>query len=203
MSELNANLVIAISSRALFDLVESHQVFEKEGVDAYCDYQINLEDKPLNQGVAFELVKKLLAINELSNNRIKIEVILLSRNSANTGLRVFNSINHHKLDIRRAVFTSGESTFPYVPAFGAHLFLSLDHDDVTKALEAGYAAATILKSNPNTNPNNQVRIAFDGDAVLFSDESERIFQEHGLDAFQENERISAKTPLNEGHLKIF
>lgn len=145
MSQLNANLVIAISSRALFDLVESHQVFEKEGVEAYCDYQINLEDKPLNEGAAFDLVKKLLAINSLSNNRIKIEVILLSRNSADTGLRVFNSINHHKLDIKRAVFTNGESTFPYVSAFGAHLFLSLDPNDVTKTLEAGYAAATILK----------------------------------------------------------
>ena len=203
MSQLNANLVIAISSRALFDLVESHQVFKKDGVEAYCDYQINLEDKPLNEGAAFDLVKKLLSINNLSNDRIKVEVILLSRNSADTGLRIFNSINHHKLDIKRAVFTNGESTFPYVSAFGAHLFLSLDPDDVTKTLEAGYAAATILKSNPNTNPTNQVRIAFDGDAVLFSDESERIFQEQGLDAFQENERSSAKTPLNAGPFKDF
>jgi 5'-nucleotidase len=203
MSNLNADLVIAISSRALFDLVESHQIFENEGVAAYCDYQISLEDKPLNEGAAFNLVKKLLAINTLSSNRIKVEVILLSRNSADTGLRVFNSIHHHKLDIKRAVFTSGENTFPYVSAFGAHLFLSLDSDDVTKTLEAGFAAATILKSNPNTNATNQVRIAFDGDAVLFSDESERVFQEQGLDAFQENERVSAKTPLNEGPFKDF
>jgi 5'-nucleotidase len=203
MSQLNANLVIAISSRALFDLVESHQVFEQDGVEAYCDYQINLEDKPLNEGAAFDLVKKLLSINNLSKDCIKVEVILLSRNSADTGLRIFNSIHHHKLDIKRAVFTNGENTFPYVPAFGAHLFLSLDPNDVTKTLEAGYAAATILKSNPNITPTNQVRIAFDGDAVLFSDESERIFQEHGLDAFQENERSSAKTPLNAGPFKDF
>ncbi len=203
MSLLNAKLVIAISSRALFDLIESHKVYESEGVETYCRYQIEREDEPLSPGIAFGLVKKLLALNTKDPNNPKVEVILLSRNSTDTGLRIFNSIDHHQLDITRAAFTGGESTYPYVSAFGAHLFLSSDADDVGKALGAGYAAATILQSKISTNTGEQVRIAFDGDAVLFSDEAERIFQEQGLDAFQESEKQSAKTPLSGGPFKDF
>ena len=178
-------LVIAVSSRALFDLDESHVIFENEGVDAYCRHQVEHEDVPLLPGVAFSLVKKLLALNERDLNNPRVEVILLSRNSADTGLRIFNSIQHHQLDIGRAAFTRGESTHPYISAFGAHLFLSAEPEDVRKALEAGFAAATILssasiQSTSTVNPA-QLRIAFDGDAVLFSDESERIFKQNGLD----------------------
>jgi len=128
---------------------------------------------------------------------------LLSRNSADTGLRIFNSIHHHGLRITRAAFTSGESTHPYVSAFGAHLFLSADADDVRSALEAGDAAATILPSAKKVQYTEQVRIAFDGDSVLFSDEAERIYQEHGLYAFERNEAIAAKTPLPAGPFKKF
>lgn len=203
MEPTGSELVIAISSRALFDLVESHQIFEGQGVEAYCSYQVEREDEPLAPGIAFDLVKKLLALNDRDPDNPKVEVILLSRNSADTGLRIFNSIRHHKLGITRAVFTRGASTYPYVSAFGAHLFLSADADDVRKALEAGYAAATILPSNISRSRGEQVRIAFDGDAVLFSDEAERVFQEQGLDAFQESEKQAAHTPLSGGPFKTF
>ena len=199
----NEKLVIAISSRALFDLAESHAVFEAEGVDAYYDYQTSREETPLAPGIAFNMVKKLLALNHHDLANPRVEVILLSRNSADTGLRVFNSIQHHQLSITRAAFTRGKSTFPYASAFGAHLFLSADVDDVKSALSNGLAAATILPSNIRGNDNDQLRIAFDGDAVIFSDEAERIFQEGGLDAFTANETQSAKTALSGGPFKNF
>jgi 5'-nucleotidase len=196
-------LVVAISSRALFDLDASHQVYEKQGTKAYCDYQIENEDVPLAPGTAFSLVKKLLALNENSDSP-RVEIILLSRNSADTGLRVFNSIQHHCLGITRAVFTSGASPYRYVASFGANLFLSTSADDVRMALDAGIAAATILPSNVgNNNASEQLRIAFDGDAVLFSDESERIYKEHGLETFTEVEQQTAKQPMSAGPFKDF
>lgn len=196
-------LVIAISSRALFDLKESHHVYENEGVDAYCHYQIKHEDDPLLPGIAFNLVKKLLALNGGKNQENVVEVILLSRNSADTGLRVFNSIQHHGLAITRAAFTRGRSTQRYVSAFGAHLFLSADAEDVANALNEGIAAATIMPSTVSNNADVELRIAFDGDAVLFSDEAERVFQEHGLETFTQSEVSSAKTPLSGGPFKPF
>ena len=203
MKTSTEKLVVAISSRALFDLIESHQIYEGEGVEAYCKYQIDREDDPLLPGVAFDLVKKLLALNSDNKSNPKVEIILLSRNSADTGLRVFNSINHHGLSITRAAFTSGASTHPYVSAFGAHLFLSADSNDVRLALDNGDAAAQILPSAKKNQSSDQVRIAFDGDSVLFSDEAERIYQEQGLTAFEESEKLSAKTPLSGGPFKKF
>ncbi len=197
----NTKLVIAISSRALFDLEESHQVFQQQGRETYCRYQIEHEEDVLEPGVAFGLTKKLLGLNEASRQRV--EVILLSRNSADTGLRVFNSITHHKLDIARAAFTSGESPYRYVAPFGAHLFLSADPDDVRAALEAGYAAATIVPTRPRSSGAGALKIAFDGDAVLFSDVAERIFKEQGLAAFADSEVTSANDPLPGGPFKGF
>jgi 5'-nucleotidase len=199
----NDKLVIGIASRALFDLAASHAVYEQEGVDSYCRYQIEHEDDPLEPGVAFSLTKKLLALNQRDLDHPKVEVILLSRNSSDTGLRVFNSIRHHGLDITRAVFTRGESPFRYMPAFGVHLFLSANPDDVRQALESGYAAATILPSNVGQNVTVQLRIAFDGDAVLFSDEAEKVFKEEGLEAFVSSEEELAKKPLSGGPFKNF
>lgn len=196
-------LIIAISSRALFDLDESHRVFVEEGVDAYCRYQIAHEEDVLAPGIAFPLVKKLLALNDAGTGPARVEVILLSRNSADTGLRVFNSIRHHGLNITRAAFTRGESTYRYINAFGAHLFLSASQEEVRKALEAGCAAATILPSNVRLNTSGRLRIAFDGDAVLFSDESEQIFKREGLGAFERNERDAARQPLTGGPFKKF
>lgn len=195
-------LIVAISSRALFDLDESHRVFETEGKEHYCRYQIAREEDILPPGVAYTLVKKLLAINERSEVPL-VEVILLSRNSADTGLRIFNSIRHHELAISRAAFTSGQSPFQYIAAFGAQLFLSAHADDVIRALDGGFAAATIVASSASHSASPQLRIAFDGDAVLFSDESERIYRTHGLDAFTENEATEARKPLSGGPFKEF
>lgn len=201
-SDRGKKLVVAISSRALFDLDASHGIFERQGREAFCRYQVEHEEEALTPGVAFGLVRKLLAINE-SLGKVMVEVILLSRNSADTGLRVFNSIRHHGLDISRAAFTSGESPFSYISAFGADLFLSANADDVRKALSAGHAAATIVSGGGSLPALDQLRIAFDGDAVLFSDESERIFQEQGLEAFTDHEAQEARNPLTGGPFKNF
>lgn len=195
-------LVVAISSRALFDLDDSHGIFENQGKEAYCSYQIAHEEEVLAAGVAYPLVKKLLSINDALSEPV-VEVILLSRNSADTGLRIFNSIEHHGLAISRAAFTSGQSPFGYIAAFGAHLFLSSNAEDVATALDAGYAAATILAGSGGSSAGGQLRIAFDGDAVLFSDESEQIYQSQGLEAFTANEKNEARKPLSGGPFKGF
>ncbi len=199
---MHNNLVVAISSRALFDLDESHAVFEKEGLDAYSQYQIDHENDILKTGDAFPLVQKLLRLNERLD-KSKVEVILLSRNSADTGLRVFNSIEHYKLNITRAAFSGGQSPYRYINAFGSHLFLSTNADDVRNALNSGVAAATLLASKSDTGHGDQLRFAFDGDAVLFSDEAEKIYKSQGLEAFTESERAAAKTPLSGGPFKAF
>jgi len=196
-------LVVAISSRALFDLAESHALFEREGLEAYRTYQIAHENEPLAPGVAFPLARKLLALNDPAPQVPRVEVILLSRNSGDTGLRIFNSIQHHRLAISRAAFTSGEPTSDYIAPFAADLFLSANADDVARALKAGVAAATILPSQAQRTDSQQLRIAFDGDAVIFGDESERISQEQGLDAFQHNETERWNEPLSGGPFRGF
>ncbi len=196
-------MVVAISSRALFDLGESHELFEREGLDAYRRYQIAREDEVLAPGIAFPLVEKLLRLNGLEADVPRVEVILLSRNSGDTGLRIFNSIEHHGLDIIRAAFTSGASTYPYAQAFGADLFLSANADDVARALATGMAAATILPAKAPQTRHDELRIAFDGDAVIFGDESERISEEQGIDAFHANEREQAAQPLSGGPFRGF
>ncbi|MEX0619690.1 MAG: 5'-nucleotidase [Pseudohongiellaceae bacterium] len=195
-------LVIAISSRALFDLADSHRVYEEQGLDAYQQYQIDHEDKPLKRGDAFVLVQKLLRLNTLLNQS-RVEVILLSRNSADTGLRVFNSIQHYALDITRAAFCGGDTPYRYIPAFNSHLFLSTDGADVRQALELGVAAATILPSPKTESADKKLRIAFDGDAVLFSDEAEKIYKTDGLEAFARSEVKAANEPLSGGPFKPF
>jgi len=199
---LNDKLVVAISSRALFDLGESHRLFLAEGVEAYRQYQIEHEDEPLQPGDAFLLVQKLLGLNTLLGQP-RVEVVLVSRNSADTGLRAFNSIEHYGLGISRAAFVGGRSPYPYLAAFGCHLFLSTDADDVRSALDAGFAAATILSGGIHREATEELRIAFDGDAVLFSDESERVYQMGGLEAFQANERLAARQALRGGPFKPF
>jgi 5'-nucleotidase len=202
-ADISQKLVVAISSRALFNLDESNHVFEQQGIDAYADYQIQHENEVLAPGVAFSLVQKFLSLQQ--QDEPLVEIILLSRNSADTGLRVFNSIQHYGLDITRAAFTNGESPYPYITAFGSHLFLSAHPQDVQNALIAGCAAATILPSNTcnEYSCSTQLRIAFDGDAVLFSDEAERIYQENGLDIFSQSEKNAAHQPLSGGPFKGF
>ena len=200
-------LVVAISSRALFDLDASNEVFEREGVDAYRQYQIDREDDVLAPGQAFPLVRKLLRINDLLEDS-PVEVILLSRNTADTGLRVFNSVQHHGLPIERAAFCGGESPWRYAVAFGCDLFLSTESDDVRHALAAKIAAAAIvpraLQGATNTDVGDGVlRLAFDGDAVLFSDEAERIYKAEGLSAFKARESAAARDPLQGGPFRNF
>ncbi len=202
--ENGPKLVIAISSTALFDMRESHDIYETQGVAVYANYQREHEEDILEPGEAFPLVTKLLRINEKLGGEPRVEVILLSRNSADTGLRVFNSIAHHGLNITRAAFSGGKSPYRYVSAFACHLFLSTHAQDVRSALESGMAAATLLPSQSGSNnASDELRFAFDGDAVLFSDASERIFKERGLDAFTENEKASARMPMDPGPFKNF
>ena len=194
-------LVIGISSRALFDLNESHALFEEKGLKTYAEYQVEREEVFLKPGVAFPLAKKLLALNEDGVDHPGVDVILLSRNSSDTGLRIFNTIEHYGLQIERAAFTNGESPYKYMEAFGADLLLSTNAGDVRKALGKGHAAATILPGSASSRASGQLRNAFDGDAVIFSDEAERIFQEQGLDAFSDSEREASNQPLSGGPFK--
>lgn len=198
-------LTIAISSSALFDLKESNRVYEEEGLEAYRRYQIAHEDNVLERGEAFNFVDKFLNINKILNKH-RVEVILLSRNSADTGLRIFNSIAAHELDITRAAFCGGESPYRYIHAFGGSLFLSTQADDVAHALKHGVAAATLLGGRSGREVragSEELRLAFDGDSVLFSDEAEQIYQRQGLDAFAETERAQAADPLEGGPFKEF
>lgn len=196
-------LVIAISSSALFDLAESHRIYLEKGIETYAQYQIEREDEMLNPGAAFGLVKKLLALNEGALEKPRVEVILLSRNSADTGLRVFNSIENHQLQITRAAFTSGNSPYLYASAFGAHLFLSTNPYDVKQAIDNGIAAATIVSPNKTEKASGHIKFAFDGDAVLFSDEAEKVYQEQGLEEFSRSEKEAAQKPLEGGPFKNF
>ena len=204
MENLNL-LTVAVSSSALFDLTESDSIYQQEGLEAYRRYQIEHEEQVLEPGEGFLLVKKLLSLNDQLGDS-PVEVILLSRNSADTGLRVFNSIEAHKLNITRAAFCSGDSPYKYIRAFGSDLFLSTNAEDVRQALDQQVAAATLIGSTVAGNRrrfSNQLKIAFDGDSVLFSDEAERVFQESGLDAFSRSEASSAEEPLEGGPFKNF
>lgn len=198
--DLKDRLVVGISSRALFDLEEANEVFEREGLPAYRKYQREHENDVLRPGTAFPLVKALHNLN-LGDDRLT-EVIVMSKNSADTSLRIFNSIEKYGLDISRAALVSGASLAPYLSSFKTDLFLSADENDVQEAINAGFAAGTICSPteqpiDPDA-PVEQIRIAFDGDAVIFSDESEQIYKEKGIEAFTEHERENAKKPLPEG-----
>lgn len=198
--KLDDKLVIGVSSRALFDLEEENAIFEKEGLEAYSQYQIEHEKDILKPGTAFPLIKALQQLN--ADDKYLTEILIMSKNSADTSLRIFNSIEHYGLNISRAALVGGASISPYLGAFRTDLFLSANEDDVQEAINANIASGIIcdhsqLPINPD-EPMGQIRIAFDGDAVIFSDESERIYQEYGLQAFAEHEHENAQKPLPEG-----
>lgn len=198
--KLDNKLVIGISSRALFDLEEENKIFEEQGLKAYSDYQIQHENDPLLPGTAFPLIKALQQLNK--DGKYLTEIIIMSKNSADTSLRIFNSIEHYGLDISRAALVGGGPIFPYLDAFKTDLFLSANENDVQEAINANIASGIICSHNSlPINPDEkieQIRIAFDGDAVIFSDESEKIYQEKGLQAFAEHEHNNAQKPLPEG-----
>ncbi len=196
--DLDDKLVIAISSRALFDLEEENAIFDKEGLESYYTHQLAHLDNPLAKGSAFRFVQNLLAINKKFDNKL-IEVIILSRNNAATGLRIGRSIEHYALDIERTGWTAGTPVARYLEAFKVDLFLSVYAPDVEEAVNTGVAAATILPHTPiSSEESDMVKIAFDGDAVIFGDESEKVYQKGGLDAFIAHERENAKNPLSKG-----
>jgi 5'-nucleotidase len=199
---LAGQLVVAISSRALFDFEEENQLFEAKDDRAYMQLQLQRVGEPAKPGVAFSLVNKLLAFNAASP-QASVEVVILSRNDPVSGMRVFRSAQHYGLPIQRGVFTRGESPWRYLRPLNAHLFLSTNEADVRSALEAGVPAARVYPHSARASDAHphEVRIAFDGDAVLFSDEAEQVFQSGGLDAFQAHERDKALKPLPAGPFK--
>lgn len=192
-------LVVGISSRALFDLEAEEAIFRMQGLDAYRRHQLDNENEILKRGAGYSLVRALLKLNALTENRRFVEVVIMSRNSSETSMRIFNSIEHYRLDITRAVLSGGTALAPYLAAFNVSLFLSLHEDDVQAAIDSGVASALLYqKPEIDLGELNQIRIAFDGDAVIFSDESERIFQEQGIEAFEKHERENANRPLPDG-----
>jgi len=197
-ADLSKSLVIGISSRALFDLEEANAVFEKEHKAGYARYQLEREHEILQPGTGFPIVKAILELNKKVEGRRHAEVVIMSRNSPATSLRLFHSIDHYGLDVHSAVLSGGASLAPYLSAFSVDLYLSADETDVRKAVESGIAAAVIYPTAKEVNPSEEIRIAFDGDAVLFSDEADRIYTEEGPSAFFEHERLHAQDPLPAG-----
>ena len=197
-------LVVAISSRALFDFEEENRLFEAADDHAYMQLQLQRLDQPARPGVAFSLVNKLLAFNTGSpREAARVQVVILSRNDPVSGMRVFRSCQHYRLPIERGVFTRGESPWRYLRPLDAHLFLSANEPDVRGALAAGVPAARVYPHSARAQEGHphEVRIAFDGDAVLFSDEAERVYRREGLDAFQDHEQANSQTPLAPGPFK--
>ncbi len=200
-SSLEGRLVVAISSRALFDFEEENQVFEASDDRAYMQLQLQRLDQPARPGVAFSLVNKLLAFN--AGGAARVEVVILSRNDPVSGMRVFRSCQHFGLPVERGVFTRGQSPWRYLKPLAANLFLSTNEADVRSALAAGVPAARVYPHSARASDAHptEVRIAFDGDAVLFSDEAERVYQRDGLSAFQTHERDRSSQPLAAGPFK--
>lgn len=197
--DLSDVLVIGVSSRSLFNLEEENEIFEKEGIVGYREYQLAHENDPLEPGTAFHLVQRLLHLNESAKKRI-VEVVVMSRNSPETGVRVMNSVKKHKLDITRMAFSGGEPLSPYIDGFDIDLFLSKDIKDVQSLIDSKECAAAYIYAPPHSfNPtDNRVKIAFDADVVLFSDESEHRYKTEGMDAFHKYESEHEDDPLKEG-----
>lgn len=197
--DLSESLVIGVSSRSLFDLEEGNKVFEEKGIEGYREYQMKHEDEPLKPGTAYYLVKSLLELNNQATQRI-VEVVVMSRNSPETGIRMLNSIQKHELDISRIALSGGEPLAPYIDAFGIDLFLSKDEKDVQTIIDSRACAAATIYSPPESfDPkDSRVKIAFDADAVLFSDESELRYKTEGLEAFHKHEADQTDVPLAEG-----
>lgn len=194
-------LVVALSSRALFDFEAENRIFEEQGDGAYVRHQLAKLDEPAEPGVAFPLVQKLLRFNSETEHRV--EVVILSRNDPVSGLRAFRSAQRAHLRLERGVFTSGKPPYHYLAPLGAHLFLSANQDDVRSALDAGFPAARVYSRSlvDAARHPDELRIAFDGDAVLFSDEAERVYQAQGLAAFHAHEETRALQPLPPGPFK--
>jgi 5'-nucleotidase len=200
---IEKKLVIAVASSALFDLSESDRIFREQGVDAYRKYQEDHIDKTLKKGVAFPFIRRFLNLNAAFKGQEPVEVVLLSRNSPETGMRAFRSIQKYGLDISRAAFFSGSSPYEYIPAYNASLFLSANEEDVQKAIKAGYAAGRVIETRITDDENDhELRIAFDFDGVIADDSAETVYKESkNLDQFHAMESQLSLVPLNRGPLQ--
>lgn len=221
---LDNRVVIGVSARALFDLQKENQLYEEQGLEVYADYQTAHEDDILLPGPAFALIQALLQLNRFEGWSNRVEVLLFSRNNPDISLRIFKSIEHYGLEITRAMFLSGASPVPYLTAFHTDLFLSASEKDVQAAIDAGIAAGIVCENSVCGNRKSReiernsnsfcesdvakdneamIRIAFDGDAVVFSDEAEQVFREQGLEAFADSEKKNAQLPLHAGPFARF
>ena len=205
--ELEKRLVVGVASSAVFDLSESDAVYRNEGEAAYRVHQEKHRDNILSKGVAFSFVKRLLSLNDLSEdpqNDPLVEVVLLSRNDPETGLRVMNSIRHYGLEMTRAIFLQGRSPYAYIPALNISLFLSANESDVSEAIAAGYPAGMVMDSVARDDDEAELRIAFDFDGVVIDDEAESVYQQsRDVEAFHRHEQQHALTPHNPGPLAEF
>ena len=198
---IEKKLVIAVASSALFDLSDSDSVFRKQGEEKYREYQRTHIDDTFKKGVAFPFIRRFLKLNAAFPERLPVDVVLLSRNDPETGLRIFRSIKKYELDISRAAFMGGKSPYSFIPAFNVSLFLSANPRDIKKAIEAGYPAGTVMPSEIEDDPNdNELRVAFDFDGVLADDASETIFREGGIEAFNAHEIKHSEIPHGPGIL---
>ena len=200
MPDFKNTLMVGISSRTLFDLEDEDKLFQEKGIKEYRKIQREKENEELKHGTAFYLIQALLKLNNLSKTNRLVEVIVMSRNSPETGVRILNSIRSLKLDITRSAFTGGEKISDYIEAFHIDLFLSKNESDVQDVIDTKTAAAALILEPPInfSSEKDTVRIAFDADAVLFSDESEQIYKSEGMDAFHKNESENEDIPLKEG-----
>ena len=201
---IEQKLVVTVASSALFDMTASDLVFLEQGEDAYRAYQISREKEPLNKGPAFAFIKRFLDLNNIAPDLCPVEVVLLSRNDAETGLRVLNSIDHYGLNIIRAAFTKGKPSYDYLEAFNSKLFLSQNRRDVAEAVAKGFAAGYLYGQPFEDDENDpEFRIAFDFDGILADDSAEQICKDVGLEEFLKQERFNAEKPLEQGPLKPF
>jgi 5'-nucleotidase len=201
---IEKKLVVGISSTALFDLENEDEIYRNEGIEKFKSYEYEHKNKIINKGIAFPFVKRFLNINNIFQEQKPVEVVLLSKNSADSGIRVFNSIKHYGLNITRAAFTAGKNPCDYIPAFNVSLFLSTSKNDVDAAIEKNYPAGILLKTQVHDDENdNELRVAFDFDGVLVDDSSEKINTEQGLELFQEHEEKLKEEPINAGLMKDF
>ncbi len=201
---IEKKLVVGVSSNALFDLHEEDSIFQNQGIAAYRHHQTQNRDMPLAPGFAFPFIRRFLGINGHYPDEQPVEVVLLSKNSPETGVRIFHSIRHHNLNISRAAFTSGESPFCYIPAYNISLFLSENEADVMKAIEAGYPAGRFVNAIPIVDDgSDELRVAFDFDGVIVDDESEQIYQQYGIKRYYEHETAHCADPHSPGILADF
>ncbi|MEH6716988.1 5'-nucleotidase [Parasphingorhabdus flavimaris] len=199
---INEKLVVAVSSTALFDLTEEHRIFEEEGEAAFKNYQIERKDHPPGPGVAYPFIRRLLHLNKIFPNQMPVEVVILSRNDPEAGVRIMNSAKAHELDITRGVFLSGKPPYPYMPSFNASLYLSTNRQEVRDAVVAGHPAGFVLPTMVRDDDINdlQLRLAFDFDGVLVDDEAESKFADGGLPLFHHYEAENKERPLKDGPL---